>query len=108
MYLTFLIHLCSCFCLGQISITLNSGWYEPRTQKSEDILASVRQIQFFLGWYAHPIFVNGDYPEVMKEKVKEKSTKQGYSKSRLPEFTQQEKQRINGTRLFGKYKGQIL
>ena len=65
-------------------------------------------MQFFLGWYAHPIFVNGDYPEVMKEKVKEKSKKQGYSKSRLPEFTQQEKQRINGTRLFGKCKRQIL
>jgi hypothetical protein len=26
-------------------------------------------LRFALGWFANPIFVNGDYPEVMKQKV---------------------------------------
>jgi lactase-phlorizin hydrolase len=45
-------------------------------------------MQFNLGVYAHPIYVNGDYPEIMKTKVAEKSASQNYSKSRLPVFTE--------------------
>lgn len=37
--------------------------------------------------FAHPIFSEkGDYPEVLKKKVSEKSKQEGYSRSRLPEF----------------------
>jgi hypothetical protein len=28
--------------------------------------AAKRGMEFFLGWFANPIYVNGDYPEVMK------------------------------------------
>ncbi|XP_026635645.1 lactase-phlorizin hydrolase-like [Microtus ochrogaster] len=49
------------------------------------------------GWFAHPIFKNGDYPEVMKTRILERSLAAGLSKSRLPEFTESEKKRINGT-----------
>ncbi|WAR02821.1 LPH-like protein [Mya arenaria] len=63
----------------------------------DDLEASDRDINFNLGWFAHPIYVNGDYPEVMKINVAEKSKIQGYNKSRLPEFTFQEKIFINGT-----------
>ena len=53
-------------------------------------------MQFNLGVYAHPIYVNGDYPEIMKTKVAEKSASQNYSKSRLPVFTETEKKMIKG------------
>ncbi|KAK2109007.1 hypothetical protein P7K49_014172 [Saguinus oedipus] len=96
--------------------------------------------QFMGGWFAHPIFKNGDYNEVMKTRIRERSLAAGLSKSRrevkmkvseasaghlwatpkpealglsvsmymqsgspvhavheLPEFTENEKKRINGT-----------
>ncbi|NXK87841.1 LPH hydrolase, partial [Formicarius rufipectus] len=83
---------------GLISITINSDWAEPRNPHSqEDIEASRRFVQFYLGWFAHPIFKNGDYNEVMKRRIRERSVAQGLNQSRLPEFTESEKQRIKGT-----------
>ncbi|CAG5121823.1 unnamed protein product [Candidula unifasciata] len=83
---------------GQVGITLNCDWYDPEDpSKQSDIEAADRAIQFFIGWFAHPIFVNGDYPEVMKEFVANASASEGLATSRLPGFTPQEKQRINGT-----------
>ncbi|NXC54898.1 LPH hydrolase, partial [Aleadryas rufinucha] len=83
---------------GLISITISSDWAEPRNPHSqEDVAAARRFLQFFLGWFAHPIFKNGDYNEVMKTRIRERSLAQGLSKSRLPEFTESEKQRIKGT-----------
>ena len=49
-----------------------------------------------LGWFAHPIYVNGDYPDVMKEYVKNMSDAQSITPSRLPEFSDAEKTEING------------
>ncbi|NXU52243.1 LPH hydrolase, partial [Turnix velox] len=83
---------------GVISITINSDWAEPRNpHNQEDIDAARRYLQFFLGWFAHPIFKNGDYNEVMKKRIRERSLAQGLQQSRLPEFTESEKQRIKGT-----------
>lgn len=50
--------------LGQISITLDCDWKEPYSQSEADLEAAERAMQFKLGWYAHPIYVDGDYPEV--------------------------------------------
>uniref|UniRef100_A0A3B4ZXV7 Lactase n=1 Tax=Stegastes partitus TaxID=144197 RepID=A0A3B4ZXV7_9TELE len=55
--------------------------------------------QFFIGWFAHPIF-RGDYSEIMKKVVRERSLAAGLPESRLPEFTPEEVQRINGTHDF--------
>ncbi|KAM9629680.1 lactase/phlorizin hydrolase [Morphnus guianensis] len=83
---------------GLISITINSDWAEPRNpHNQEDIDAARQYLQFFLGWFAHPIFKNGDYNEVMKTRIRERSLAQGLNRSRLPEFTESEKQRIKGT-----------
>ncbi|NWW53881.1 LPH hydrolase, partial [Pedionomus torquatus] len=83
---------------GLISITINSDWAEPRNPHNhEDVEAARRYLQFFLGWFAHPIFKNGDYNEVMKKRIRERSLAQGLQQSRLPEFTESEKQRIKGT-----------
>ncbi|KAL4223206.1 hypothetical protein ACF0H5_016678 [Mactra antiquata] len=83
---------------AQVGITLNVGWSEPfDSNNPEDLVASDRDVNFNLGWFAHAIYVNGDYPEVMKKNVAEKSKIQGLAKSRLPEFTRDEKEYINGT-----------
>lgn len=44
-------------------------------------------LEFSVGWFASPIFVNGDYPEIMKELVGD----------RMPKFTDEEKQLIKGS-----------
>jgi hypothetical protein len=38
--------------------------------------------QFMGGWFAHPIFKNGDYPEVMKTRIRDRSLAAGLNKSR--------------------------
>ncbi|XP_047456732.1 lactase-phlorizin hydrolase-like isoform X2 [Mugil cephalus] len=82
---------------GIISISVNSDWTEPRNPyKQEDIDAAERVLQFFIGWFAHPIF-KGDYPELMRTIIRERSLASGLPKSRLPEFTPEEIKRINGT-----------
>ena len=82
--------------LGKVSLALNSIHEEPATESEEDRQAADRAYQFMLGWFAHPIYVNGDYPQVMKDQIANKSAMQGYKRSRLPEFTAQEKNEIKG------------
>lgn len=62
---------------GKVSIVVNAQWFEPKTDKEEDIKAADRGMQWFLGWMAHPVFVNGDYPKIMKERILEKNKAQG-------------------------------
>lgn len=82
---------------GMVGITLNINWAQPKnTSDPAHWEASNRAIQFELGWFAHPILLNGDYPQVMKNQVDKKSREQGLEKSRLPKFTDDEKRVIQG------------
>ncbi|XP_023665732.2 lactase/phlorizin hydrolase [Paramormyrops kingsleyae] len=82
---------------GIISITINSDWAEPRNPaKQEDVDAAWRVLQFYIGWFAHPVF-RGDYNDVMKTIIRERSLAAGLPTSRLPEFTPYEIERIKGT-----------
>ncbi|XP_022535908.2 lactase/phlorizin hydrolase [Astyanax mexicanus] len=82
---------------GIVGITINSDWAEPRNPyKQEDYEAARRVVEFQIGWFAHPVF-NGDYSDVMKNRIRERSLAAGQAKSRLPEFTPEEVKRIKGT-----------
>ncbi|XP_018320181.1 myrosinase 1-like [Agrilus planipennis] len=79
-----------------MGITLSSSWYEPGSSEEEE--AAERTRQFKLGVYANPVFSeNGDYPQVMKDYVGNQSAIQGFSRSRLPQFTSDEIEYIKGT-----------
>ncbi|MCH2189568.1 MAG: GH1 family beta-glucosidase [Gammaproteobacteria bacterium] len=65
---------------GQIGITNNCDWREPKTHSREDKKAAQIALEFFLGWFADPIYL-GDYPQCMRERVG----------NRLPKFTDEEK-----------------
>ena len=71
---------------GVIGITNNCDWREPLTDKPEDKVAAERALQFFLGWFADPVYF-GDYPEVMKERLGD----------RLPRFTPEESKLLKGS-----------
>ncbi|KAJ3130237.1 hypothetical protein HK098_004284 [Nowakowskiella sp. JEL0407] len=72
---------------GQISITLNCDWGEPYTDKPEDIEAATRYLEFYVSWFADPIYLTGDYPESMRRLLGD----------RLPTFTEEQKALIKGS-----------
>ena len=79
-----------------MSIALKSDWFEPKSASNEeDSNASLRGLSFQLGWFAEPIFLTGDYPQIMKDQVLLKSD----SKTRLVELTNDEKTLIKGFNL---------
>nr|AIA83561.1 CAZy families GH1 protein [uncultured bacterium] len=49
-----------------------------------------------MGWYANPVYI-GDWPELMKTRIANRSRQEGYSFSRLPEFTAEQLKYVNGT-----------
>jgi beta-galactosidase len=71
---------------GKIMITLNCDWREPATNAPADIEAAERAVEFFLGWFADPVF-KGDYPAVMRSRLGR----------RLPEFTEDERAMVHGS-----------
>eukprot|EP00095_Tigriopus_kingsejongensis_P005520 maker-scaffold282_size228295-snap-gene-0.16 protein:Tk05520 transcript:maker-scaffold282_size228295-snap-gene-0.16-mRNA-1 annotation:"hypothetical protein DAPPUDRAFT_243998" len=75
---------------GQVGISLNIHHGQPKTESAEDIEAVSRWSDFFFGWFAHPIFQSGNYPQIMIDRIAERSSAQGFSESRLPEFTTEE------------------
>jgi len=71
---------------GQIGITNNCDWREPRSDSPADKAAAQRAMEFFLGWFADPVW-KGDYPRVMKE----------IAGNKLPAFTEEEKAMLKGS-----------
>ncbi len=71
---------------GRIAITNNCDWREPLTDSDADGQAAQRAVEFFLGWFADPVF-KGDYPAVMRERLGD----------RLPHFTAAESVRLKGS-----------
>ena len=63
---------------GVCGITCNVNWPEPRDPNNDDDNdASETNLQFNLGWFLHPIAVDGNYPSIMREKIDTKSEAQG-------------------------------
>jgi lactase-phlorizin hydrolase len=78
-------------------LTCNFDWHEPKDKTNMgDLEASERGNQFWIGLYTHPVYVNGDYPDIVKNTIGNKSLHQNYSTSRLPKFTEHEKHYIKG------------
>ena len=72
---------------GTISFKTNGGFKIPLTNSSDDALATQLAWDFNEGWFANPVFINGDYPEYLKD----------YVSTLGLNFTEQQTQLINGT-----------
>lgn len=71
---------------GKIGITNNCDWREPMTDSAADKAASQRALEFFLAWFADPIYF-GQYPASMVERLGD----------RLPQFTEAEIKLVKGS-----------
>ncbi|XP_046430433.1 myrosinase 1-like [Neodiprion fabricii] len=79
---------------GQIGIVTPCAGWVPGDNVTEESIE--RHFQFDCGWIMHPIYV-GDYPEIVKTRVAYVSALENYPFSRLPEFSQDWIEYINGT-----------
>ncbi len=64
---------------GVIGITNNADWREPYTDSDKDHAAAQRALEFYLGWFADPIYL-GSYPDCMRGRLQD----------RLPRFNQED------------------
>lgn len=71
---------------GEIGISLASHWFQPKDDTISSLKASRRMLDFFMGWYLHPI-VYGDYPPSMR----------AYVGHRLPVFSRAQSNLIKGS-----------
>ncbi|MDD7986426.1 GH1 family beta-glucosidase [Lentisphaera marina] len=71
---------------GTIGITNNCDFRYPLTDSTEDRAAAERSLEFFLAWFADPVW-KGDYPQVMRQRLGE----------RLPQFSPDERKEILGS-----------
>ncbi len=53
---------------GIIGISNNCDWREPASSLPGDVEAAQRALEFFLGWFADPIY-HGDYPPSMRARL---------------------------------------
>lgn len=73
---------------GAISIVLNSDFYEPYDAANPaDAAAAQRRLEFYVAWFADPIYLGADYPACMREQLG----------PRLPEFSEQDKELLKKT-----------
>ena len=76
---------------------MNSDWcYAKDPASASDVDAAQDLMQCKLGWYANPIYGNGDYPDRMKKRIAKKAEDLGMAQSPLPEFTEEEKKLNKG------------
>ncbi|XP_045573391.1 klotho [Salmo salar] len=72
---------------GKVSMALASHWIKPSRTRRESLQACQWSLDFVLGWFARPLFTDGDYPPSMKHNLSH----------RLPSFTQAERDEVRGT-----------
>ncbi|KAL4608551.1 klotho [Arapaima gigas] len=72
---------------GKVSIALGSHWIKPSKTRRENLRACQCSLDFVLGWFARPLFQDGEYPLCMRSRLS----------NRLPTFDATERAFINGT-----------
>ncbi|XP_045505086.1 myrosinase 1-like isoform X1 [Colias croceus] len=84
---------------GKVSLTNQIFWMEPYSE--EFIEEAEFTMQYAAGFYSHAIYTKeGGWPPTFEKYIAEKSKREGYPRSRLPPFTEEEKEFVKGTHDF--------
>lgn len=82
---------------GTCGITIATDFREGASDSPEDVEAGLVALDFEIALYTHPIFTKqGGFPERALKRVAERSAEQGYKKSRLQQFSDEEIDYIKG------------
>nr|XP_034826458.1 myrosinase 1-like [Maniola hyperantus] len=80
---------------GRVGVAHQLMYLEPATKADEEIAALAHE--YFYGLYAHPVFSkDGGWPPGIEKVIAKNSEIQGYPRSRLPAFTDEEKELAKG------------
>ncbi|XP_022854687.1 beta-glucosidase 11-like [Olea europaea var. sylvestris] len=71
---------------GFLGLNVYTLWFIPDTNSTEDVIATQRAKDFYVGWLVDPV-IFGDYPDIVKKNVGK----------RLPAFTEYESKQIKGS-----------
>ncbi|CAH4023452.1 unnamed protein product [Pieris brassicae] len=81
---------------GKVSLTNQVIWAQAHSEENEDLAELVLQMN--AGLYSHAIYSKeGGWPPSVEKYIAEKSAREGYTRSRLPPFTDEEIDLIKGT-----------
>ncbi|CAH4023456.1 unnamed protein product [Pieris brassicae] len=81
---------------GKVSMTTIIMWVQAHSEEYEDLAELV--LQMSAGLYSHAIYSKeGGWPPSVEKYIAEKSAREGYTRSRLPPFTDEEIDLIKGT-----------
>lgn len=80
---------------GKVGSASLAVWSRPNSTSWDDIEASDRYNQFTIGAMYHPL-AYGEYPPVVRERVDYYSKMEGRATSRLPHFTDEERELVMG------------
>ncbi|KAL1513064.1 hypothetical protein ABEB36_002540 [Hypothenemus hampei] len=81
---------------GNVTIVIDATYNEPLTDSAADAEAAEWEFEFNLGWYANPVYL-GDWPQIMIDRVGNRSKAEGLSQSRLPPWSKDELEFVKGT-----------
>ncbi|XP_063629966.1 lactase/phlorizin hydrolase-like [Cydia splendana] len=97
---------------GRCGLAINLQWYMPDTDSEEDAHAVDLMNQAYWALYTDPIYLpEGGFPKELSEIVAKKSAEQGYPRSRMLSFTEDERVYVQGTYDFlglNQYSGNIV
>ncbi|KAI3449487.1 hypothetical protein Pfo_006152 [Paulownia fortunei] len=71
---------------GYLGFNIYTFWTVPYTNAREDVIATQRANDYYIGWFMNPL-IFGDYPEIVKKNAQE----------RIPAFTKYESKQIKGS-----------
>ncbi|KAJ0171321.1 hypothetical protein K1T71_012871 [Dendrolimus kikuchii] len=78
---------------GRVSVSHHIVWFEGKDEELTELVHEYSNARF-----THPIYTEvGGWPRMFEKYMAEKSRNQGYTKSRLPEFTEEEIELCKGT-----------
>ncbi|KAI4853150.1 beta-glucosidase [Aureobasidium sp. EXF-8845] len=81
---------------AEISIVLNGDYYEPfDAHNPADVAAAQRGMEFYIAWFADPVYLGSDYPACMREQLG----------TRLPTFSLAEQDLLKRTAQYNTFYG---
>ncbi|XP_048005336.1 myrosinase 1-like [Leguminivora glycinivorella] len=81
---------------GQVSFAHHEFWFEPKTDKDQELTELARDYAF--SRFSYPVYsTEGGWPPLLEAYMAEKSRIEGYTRSKLPAFTAEEIKLLKGT-----------